>query len=124
MFLKGDDTHREFLLPVMADGLRGRDEVDLPDDNHSRVWSHCPVICEVPTMAYLLPRAVLVLLAWGMTCGLIRKFWHDADPMTFGVAAASWIVVAAAYFGYLHKLRRDIEALERARSYTAKRSTH
>jgi hypothetical protein len=75
-------------------------------------------------MAYLLPRAVLVLLAWGMTCGLIRKFWHDADPMTFGVAAASWIVVAAAYFGYLHKLRRDIEALERARSYTAKRSTH
>jgi hypothetical protein len=66
-------------------------------------------------MAYLLPRAVLVILAWGMTCGLIRKFWHDADPTNFGVAGASWIVAAAAYFGYLHKLRRDIEALEHAR---------
>ncbi len=72
-------------------------------------------------MAYLLPRSVLVILAWGMTCGLIRKFWQDADPMIFGVAGASWIVVAAAYFGYLHKLRRDIEALERVRGYTVGR---
>ncbi len=66
-------------------------------------------------MAYLLPRAVLILIAWGMTCALIRKFWRNADPMIFGVAGASWVVVAGAYFGYLHKLRRDIEALERAR---------
>jgi hypothetical protein len=52
---------------------------------------------------------------------LIRKFWHDADPMIFGVAGASWVVAAAAYFGYLHKLRRDIEQLERVRGYTVDR---
>ena len=47
-------------------------------------------------MPYLLSRTVLVLVAWAMTCGLIRKFWHDADPMIFGVAGASWVVAAAA----------------------------
>ena len=57
----------------------------------------------------------------GMTCGLIRKCCHDADPMIFGVAGASWVVAAAAYFGYLHKLRRYIEQLERVRSYTVDR---
>lgn len=66
-------------------------------------------------MAYLLPRAVLVLIAWGMTCVLIRKFWHPADPTIFGVVGASLVAVAGAYFGYSNKLRRDIEALERAR---------
>jgi hypothetical protein len=72
-------------------------------------------------MPYLLSRTVLVFVAWGMTCGLIRKFWHDADPMIFGVAGASWVVAAAAYFGYLHKLRRDIEQLERVCNYTVDR---
>jgi hypothetical protein len=74
-------------------------------------------------MAYLLPRAVFVLIAWGVTCGLIRKFWHQSDPTIFGVAGASWVIVAAAYFGYLHKVRRDIEALERARGHSINRTT-
>ncbi len=73
-------------------------------------------------MAYLLPRAVFVLLAWGMTCGLIGKFWHVTDPMVFGVAGVSWFAATAAYFGYWHKLRRDIAELERARRYPLDRS--
>jgi hypothetical protein len=48
-------------------------------------------------MTYLLPRAVLVLIAWGMTCVLIRKFWHPADPTIFGVVGASLVAVAGAY---------------------------
>jgi hypothetical protein len=73
-------------------------------------------------MTYLLPRAVLVLIAWGITCLLIRKFWHQADLSIFGVAGAALVAVAGAYLGYLHKLRRDIEALERARGYGVNRS--
>jgi hypothetical protein len=65
-------------------------------------------------MAYLLPRAILVIIAWAMTCALIRKFWPDADPLIFGIAGACWIVSGISYFGYLRKLRRDIEALERS----------
>ena len=68
-------------------------------------------------MVYLLPRAVLVFIAWGMTCALIRKFWPAADSMVFAAAGATWIAAASAYFGYLHKLRRDIEQLERVRGY-------
>ena len=66
-------------------------------------------------MAYLLPRAILILIAWGMTCGLIGKLWPAADPAIFGVAAACWTLGGIAYFGYLRKLRRDIEELERNR---------
>jgi hypothetical protein len=72
-------------------------------------------------MAYLLPRAVLVLIAWGLTCTLIRKFWPGAELMVFGAAGATWVAAASAYFGYLHKLRRDIEHLERARGYPINR---
>jgi hypothetical protein len=74
-------------------------------------------------MAYLLPRAVFVLIAWGMTCVLIRKFWQPADPTIFGVVGASLVAVVGGYFGYLNKLRRDIEALERARGRSINRAT-
>jgi hypothetical protein len=70
-------------------------------------------------MAYLLPRAVLTLMAWGVTCVLIRKFWPHADLTVFGVAGASLVAVAGAY---LHKLRRDIDALERARGHSLNRT--
>ena len=26
-------------------------------------------------MAYLLPRTILVVIAWGVTCALIRRIW-------------------------------------------------
>jgi hypothetical protein len=74
-------------------------------------------------MAYLLPRAVFVLMFWGMTCVVIRKFLPHADLTVFGVAGASLVAAAGAYFGYLHKLRRDIESLERARGHSINRAT-
>ena len=64
-------------------------------------------------MAYLLPRAVLIIAAWAMTCALIARLWPGAEPMIFGVVGGCWIFGGVAYFGYLHKLRRDIEELER-----------
>jgi hypothetical protein len=74
-------------------------------------------------MAYLLPRAVFVLVAWAMTCGLIKMLWLEADPMIFGVAGASWACGGVAYFAYLSKLRREIDDLQRNRRYSADRST-
>jgi hypothetical protein len=72
-------------------------------------------------MAYMLPRAIIVLIAWGLTCGLIRKFSPDADPMIFFVpmilfvAGASWAGAGIAYFAYLRRLKRDIDDLSRRR---------
>lgn len=73
-------------------------------------------------MAYLLPRTVIVLIAWGMTCVVIKNLWAGADPMVFGFAGVSWALGGIAYFGYLRKLRRDIEELERNRGYGINRS--
>ena len=73
-------------------------------------------------MTYLLPRAVLTLMIWGAICVLIRKLWPNADLTVFGVAGASLVAVAGGYFGYLHKLRRDIDALERARGHGISRT--
>lgn len=58
-------------------------------------------------MAYLLVRAAIVLIGWGMTCGLIVNLWAHVDPMVFYVAGASWTLAGIAFFGYLQKLRRE-----------------
>ena len=68
-------------------------------------------------MAYLLPRTILVVIAWGVTCALIRRIWPSAEMPAFAIAGATWLAAGVAYFGYLNKLRRDIVRLERARSY-------
>ena len=73
-------------------------------------------------MAHLLPRAVLIIIVWAMTCALIKKLWPEAESMVFGVAGATWVFGGGANFAYLRKLRRDIEELERARRYSVNRS--
>jgi hypothetical protein len=82
-----------------------------------------PALSRDSSMAYLLPRAILVVLAWGLTCALIKKFWPDANSLIFFLAAVSWAGATGAYFGYLYKLRHDIEELERARGYARRRSS-
>jgi hypothetical protein len=58
-------------------------------------------------MAYILPRAFIVLIGWGITCGLIINVWSNVDPSVFYVAGASWAMAGILCFGYLHKLRRE-----------------
>ncbi len=60
-------------------------------------------------MAYILPRAFIVLIGWAITCGLILKMWSNVEPMIFYVAGASWLFAGIACFAYLHKLRRDAQ---------------
>ena len=73
-------------------------------------------------MSYLLPRAFIVLMAWGMTCGMIENLWRDADPMVFGIVGLMWVGGGIAYFVYLRRLRRDIAELERNRGYSISRT--
>lgn len=72
-------------------------------------------------MSYLLPRAFIVLMAWGMTCGLIGNLWRDADPMVFGIVGLLWVGGGMTYFVCLRKLRRDIAEIERNRGYSVSR---
>jgi len=61
-------------------------------------------------MAYVLPRAVIVLIAWGTTC-LVMNVFTEVDPQVFYIAGGAWAVVGLISFGYMHKLRRDESAL-------------
>ena len=60
-------------------------------------------------MAYILPRAIIVLIGWGITCGVMVNVWPHVDPMVIYVAAASWAVAGLACFGYMRKLRREAD---------------
>jgi hypothetical protein len=121
MFFESNDTHPlNFLTSNVAPHADA--EASLPNNNHNA--ARCiSLLMRDSNMAYILPRAVLLLMAWGLTCVLIRKMAPDADATIFLGALASWLVGGAAYFGYLRKLRRDIAELERARGFSLGRKS-
>jgi len=64
-------------------------------------------------MAYILPRAFIILVGWAITCGLIKKVCSPVDPMIFYLAGASWAFAGLLGFGYLHRLRIEADGQRR-----------
>jgi hypothetical protein len=60
-------------------------------------------------MAYVLPRAVIVLIAWGTTC-LIANTFTAIDPRVFYVAGGVWSLVGLLSFSYMNNLSEQAEA--------------
>jgi hypothetical protein len=60
-------------------------------------------------MAYVLPRAIIVLIAWGTTC-LIMNTFTTIDPLVFYIAGGVWSLVGLMCFSYMHNLRERAEA--------------
>jgi hypothetical protein len=60
-------------------------------------------------MAYVLPRAVIVLIAWGTTC-LIMNAFTAIDPLVFYIAGGVWSLVGLMAFSYMHNLREQTDA--------------
>jgi hypothetical protein len=61
-------------------------------------------------MAYWLPRAVIVLIAWVTTC-LTMNIVTSVDPLVFYLAGGVWAFVGLTSFSYMYKLRCDESAL-------------
>jgi ferredoxin len=61
-------------------------------------------------LGYALPRAVIVLIAWGTTC-LVMHFCTTVAPLIFYIAGGVWALVGLIAFGYLHSLRREDNSL-------------
>jgi hypothetical protein len=59
-------------------------------------------------MAYILPRAVIVLIAWGTTCLVMNTFTNIA-PLVFYIAGGVWSLVGLVSFSYMHSLRDDAD---------------
>jgi hypothetical protein len=60
-------------------------------------------------MAYLLPRAFIVFVGWGMTCALIFNVWSNAAAQVFYIAGAVWAFAGIVCFGYIRSLRREVQ---------------
>ncbi len=60
-------------------------------------------------LAYMAPRAVLVLLGWGMTYCLLTALSTRLPPALVYVTGILWMLAGAAGFGYLYRLRREAE---------------
>jgi hypothetical protein len=66
-------------------------------------------------MTYVLPRAFIVLIGWGITCALIYNIWPRVDATIFVIAGLSWALAGFVCFGYMYKLRAGVED-QRSRS--------
>lgn len=59
-------------------------------------------------MAYVLPRAAIVLIGWLITCAIIRNVSAPGGAIAFSIAAVSWALAGIVCFGYLRRLRREL----------------
>ena len=60
-------------------------------------------------MAYILPRAIIVLLGWGLSYGLMRIVLSDESLTVFYFTGLSWALAGIVCFGYIRKLRREAD---------------
>lgn len=58
------------------------------------------------SMAYLVPRAAILLIAWS-TIGLAVNIFTGLDPLVFYLAGAVWSFVSLVSFSYLDRVWRD-----------------
>lgn len=63
-------------------------------------------------MAYVLPRAVLVLLLWGATYWLLTLLSTEVPPAVVYMTGIGWALAGVVCFGYIRKLRRDADLAE------------
>jgi hypothetical protein len=59
-------------------------------------------------MAYILPRAAIVLIALGTTC-LIMNTFTAIDPLVFYIAGGVWSLVGLVAFSYMDGLSEQPE---------------
>ena len=59
-------------------------------------------------MAYVLPRAVIVLIGWGATYFILTALSTHLAPAIIYVTGVSWVLAGIVCFGYLYKLRREM----------------
>jgi hypothetical protein len=61
-------------------------------------------------LAYIIPRAVLMLLCWGLTYCILTALSTHLPPAIIYFAGVMWMLAGAVGFGYLYKLRREADA--------------
>lgn len=71
-------------------------------------------------MTYVLPRAVIVLLAWGASYFVLTALSKHVPAAVVYFTGIAWSLAGIAGFGYLYKLRQELIA-EQPRALSARR---
>jgi hypothetical protein len=74
-------------------------------------------------MAYVLPRAVIVLLLWGATYWILTALSPQLAPAIVYLTGISWVLAGVVCFGYLYRLRREMGLLPDRTAATKQRPT-
>jgi len=73
--------------------------------------------------AYVVPRAVIVLIGWGATYFILTALSTHLPPSVIYLTGILWMLAGVICFGYLYKLRRDMELLPRRPAAAPPQST-
>jgi hypothetical protein len=58
-------------------------------------------------MAYILPRALIVLIGWVASYWLLTLLSTHVSPAVVYFTGIAWALAGVVCFGYLYKLRRE-----------------
>jgi hypothetical protein len=58
-------------------------------------------------LAYVLPRAVIVLLGWGAMYWILTALSPNLAPVIVYFTGISWVLAGIVSFGYIYRLRRE-----------------
>ncbi len=58
-------------------------------------------------LAYVLPRALIVLLGWGATYWLLTALSPSLPPALVYITGISWVLAGIVCFSYFFRLRRE-----------------
>jgi hypothetical protein len=62
-------------------------------------------------LAYVLPRAVIVLIGWGVMYFILTALSTHVPPAVVYMASVAWVLAGIVCFGYIYKLRHDLGTL-------------
>jgi hypothetical protein len=66
----------------------------------------------VQTLVYMLPRAVLVLMAWGATYWFLTLISMHVPPSVVYFTAVAWALAGVVCFGYIRTLHHEALAAQ------------
>jgi hypothetical protein len=73
-------------------------------------------------LAYVLLRAVIVLIGWGVMYFILTALSTHVPPAVVYMASVAWVLAGVVCFGYIYKLRRDLGTLPHQQQVVAPQS--
>jgi hypothetical protein len=74
-------------------------------------------------LAYMLPRAILVVLGWGATYWLLTALSPHLPATIVYITGVAWVLAGIVLFAYLYRIRRELGLLPDRAKHTGREPT-